>query len=347
MKRFMVLFLFLIIPLSLFAAPKELRIYTWSDYFDQAVIKQFEKESGVKVILGTYDNNEEMFDEIKKKGAKNYDVAFPSTYFLDRMARLGMLQPLDHSKLPNMKNMNKALLNKPYDPKNTYSTPYMWGSTAIAVNTKKINPAGIKSWNALWNPAFKGRVFLMDDVREVFGMGLRSSAFSGNDTNPEHIKTAYDKLLKLMPGVKVMSSEKPGEYFRKNLVDIGMIWSSEIFTMSDTHPHIKYIFPDEGAIFWVDSIVIPKGAQNLDSAHLFINFMMKPDVAKKNSEYTGCATANQSAVSLLDKKIQNNKTVYPDPTDLVRGEFQTDVGNAISLYEKYWESLKKEQKGKK
>ncbi len=344
MKKWFCVALLVVVPLSLPAAQQELKIYNWSDYIDPGVIAQFEQQTGIKVTLDTYDSNEQMFDRLKSTPQSGYDVAFPSTYYLDRMSHLGMLQSLDHARLPNLVHMNKALLNKDYDRNNTYSVPYMWGSTAIGVNARHVNAASITSWNDLWNPSFKGRVFLMDDVREVFGMALRSLGYSGNDTDPEHIRLAYEKLQKLMPNVKVIDSESPGEFFLNDEVDIGLIWGSEVFIANEKSPDIKYVYPKEGALFWVDSIVIPRGATNIENAHRFMDFMMKPGIAKTNGEYTGCASANQSATDMLDEKMQTLATVYPQPNDLVRGEFQTDVHEALSLYEKYWELLKKQVK---
>ncbi len=162
-----------------------------------------------------------------------------------------------------MKNLNPQLLNKPYDPNNVYSVPYMWGSSAIGVNAKYVKPSSITSWNDLWNPAFKGKVLLMDDVRDVFAMSLRSLGYSGNDTNPEHIKAAYQKLLKLKPSVKVFNSDSPKQPFLNNEVYIGQIWGGEVYQAGKENPNIVYIYPREGATFWVDSMVIPTSVRNI------------------------------------------------------------------------------------
>lgn len=330
----------LILPVSALAAKEVVYVFNWSEYIDPAVLKLFEKETGIRVKYSTFDSNEAMFAKIRLVKKAGYDVAFPSTYFVERMRRLNMLIPLDKSKLPNLKNINPDLLDKPYDPGNTYSVPYLWGSSAIGVNAAEIDPSTITSWDDLWNPAYKGRVLLMDDVRDVFGMALRSLGYSVNETDPGRIDEAYEKLLKLKPNVKVFNSDSPKQPFLNNEVVIGQIWGGEVYQANEENPDIAYVYPKEGATFWADSMVIPANARNVNNAHTFIDFMCRPDVAKMNCEYVGYATANLKAQEMLDERTRNHKAAYPDKADLDRGEFQADVGEAIMIYEKYWEMLK-------
>jgi spermidine/putrescine transport system substrate-binding protein len=340
MKKTLAILFLMVIPVLTFAAKPEVYVFNWSEYIDPAVLKQFEKETGIRARYSTYDSNEAMFAKLRIVQKAGYDVAFPSTYFVERMRRLGMLSPLDKSKVPNLKYINPDLLNKSYDPNNTYSIPYMWGASAIGINSKVIDPRTITSWNDIWNPKFKGKVLLMDDVRDAFAMALRSLGYSGNDRDPNHIKKAYEKLKLLKPSVKVFNSDSPRQPFLNNEVIIGQIWGGEVYQANQENPDIKFIYPKEGATFWVDNMVIPKTAKNIDYAHTFINFMCRPDIAKKNCEFIGYATANYKAQQMLDPKTRNHKAVYPDEADLKRGEFQSDVGEAIMIYEKYWEMLK-------
>lgn len=341
MKKLCVLIaLALVIPVSGFAAKEVVYVFNWSQYIDPAVLKLFEKETGIRVKYSTFESNEAMFAKIRLVKKAGYDVAFPSTYFVERMRRLNMLAPLDKTRLPNLRNLNPDLLDKPYDPGNAYSVPYLWGSSAIGVNAAEIDPSSVTSWDDLWNPAYKGRVLLMDDVRDVFGMALRSLGYSVNETEPGRIEEAYEKLLGLKPSVKVFNSDSPKQPFLNSEVAIGQIWGGEVYQANEENPDIAYVYPKEGATFWVDSMVIPANARNADNAHAFIDFMCRPDVAKMNCEYVGYATANSKAQEMLDEKTRSHKAVYPDKADLDRGEFQADVGEAIMIYEKYWEMLK-------
>ena len=340
MKKMLAVLVFVLLPAFAFGAKQEVFVYNWTDYIDPAVLKQFEKEAGIKVRYSTYDSNEAMFAKLKIVQKAGYDVVFPSTYYVERMRRLNMLTPIDKSKIPNMKYLNHELLNKPYDPNNTYSVPYMWGASGIGVNSKYVDPKSVTSWNDLWNPKYKGKLLLMDDVREVFAMALRSIGYSGNDRDPNHIKKAYEKLKFLKPSVKVFNSDSPRQPFLNNEVIIGQIWGGEVYQANKENPDIKLIYPKEGAVFWMDNIVIPKSVRNVEAAHKFIDFMCRPEVAKKNCEFIGYATANLKGQQMLDPKIRNSKAAYPDEAEIKKGEFQADVGNAIMTYEKYWEMLK-------
>ncbi|MDT8273829.1 MAG: extracellular solute-binding protein [Desulfomonilia bacterium] len=339
MKKIVAFLVVLLVPGLIFASGKEVYVFNWSEYIDPAVLEQFENETGIEVKYSTFDSNEAMFAKLKiTRGG--YDVAVPSTYFVDRMRKLDMIEPLDRAKIPNLRYLDPSLLNKPYDPNNVFSVPYMWGSSAIGVNAEKIDPSTITSWNDLWRPEFRGQVLLMDDVREVFAMALRSLGYSGNDTNEEHIRAAYEKLRELRPNIKLFNSDSPRQPFLNNEVSIGQIWGGEVYQANQEMPNLQYIYPREGAIFWVDSMVIPKGAPNRENAHIFINFMLRPEVAKMNSEYVGYATPNLEALSMLEEETRAHKAVYPDKVIVEQGEFQTDVGEAILIYAKYWEMLK-------
>ncbi len=248
---------------------------------------------------------------------------------------------LDHSLLPNLKSLDSALLNKEYDLKNNYSIPYMWGSTGIAVNTEMFPKEAVTSWKDLWKPIFKGQLLLQDDLREVFHMALKIKGYSSNTKEPKEIEEAYDLLTGIMPNVLLFNSDSPRLPLLAGEVAIGMIWNGEAWMAQQENPKIEYIYPEEGANFWVDSFVIPIGARNPKGAHAFINFMMRPDIAKICVEEYGYATAVMPAVKLLDPKISNSLTIFPPANVIANGEFQNDAGSAIEIYQKYWEKLRR------
>nr|WP_320192117.1 extracellular solute-binding protein [uncultured Desulfobacter sp.] len=321
-------------------AAEKIYVYNWTEYLPESVIAQFTKETGIEVVYATYESNEAMYAKLKLIKKNGYDVAVPSTYFVSKMGREGMLMKLDQTLLPNMKHLDPELLNKDYDPDNNYSIPYMWGSTGIAVNTDEIPKEQITSWKDLWKHEFKGRLLLQDDLREVFHMALRLKGFSGNTTNPKEIEQAYLLLKDLMPNVLLFNSDSPRLPFLAGEVSIGMMWNGEAWMAQQENPAIQYIYPKEGASFWVDSFVIPKGARNPKGAHAFINFMMKPEVAKTCVEEYGYPTPVKRAIALLDANIKGNRTIFPDTKVIQQGEFQNDVGQAIEIYQKYWEKLR-------
>lgn len=315
-------------------------VYNWAEYIPEGVLEAFEKETGIKVEYSTYENNEVMHAKLKLQKGKGYDVVVPSTYLVAKMRDEGLLQKIDHSKLKNLENLSISLMNKPYDPGNQYSIPYLWGSTGIGVNAKEIDPSTIAAWADLWDSKWQGKLLLTDDVREVFHMALKKNGFSTNTTNPEEIKTAYEDLQKLMPNVLVFNADSPRTPFLAGDVNLGMIWSGEVTMAQKENPDIQYIFPKEGAGFWVDSFAIPVGAENVENAHKFIDYMLRPEVGKKVVEELGYSTPNTAAQDLLPEALRNNPVIFP-PIDVIeKGEFQNDVGEAMSLYNSYWEKLK-------
>lgn len=333
------IFVFVALVLSLFSNEKVLYVYNWSEYMPDSVLKDFTKETGIQVKYSTYDSNEAMYAKVKTIGTSSYDIIVPSTYFVNKMSRENLLVKLDKSKLPNYKNLDTKLLSKPFDPNNDYSIPYLWGSTGISYNANSVKEP-IDSWNNLWNSEYKNNVLLNDDMREVFGMALKILGYSSNSTNPKEIEEAYKKLREILPNVKMFYSESQKQVYLNEEVRIGMNFNGEGFMANEENEAIKYIYPKEGALLWIDSLVIPKGAKNIDNAHVFINYLLKPEVSQVISEEIGYPSPNAKTLELLDEKTRNNRIIYPNEQDLVNSEFQTDVGEALPVYEKYWEMLK-------
>lgn len=333
------IFVLFALVLNLFGNEKVLYVYNWSEYMPDSVLKNFTKETGIKVKYSTYDSNEAMYAKVKTIGTSSYDIIVPSTYFVNKMSREKLLVKLDKSKLSNYKNLDTKLLSKPFDPNNDYSIPYLWGSTGISYNADLVKEP-IDSWKNLWNPEYKNSVLLNDDMREVFGVALKVLGYSSNSTNPKEIEEAYLKLKELLPNVKMFYSESQKQVYLNEEVKLGMNFNGEGFMANEENEAIKYIYPKEGTLLWIDSLVIPKGAKNIDNAHIFINYLLKPEVSKIISEEIGYPSPNAKTLELLDEKTRNNRTIYPNEDDLLNSEFQIDVGEVLPTYEKYWEKLK-------
>ncbi len=334
--------IFMLLPVSISAAEK-VYVYNWTEYIPEAVLRQFTKETKIKVIYTTYDSNETMYAKLKLVRGEGYDVVFPSTYFVNKMSREGMLQPLDHSMIPNIGELDSAVLDKEFDPGNVYSVPYMWGSTGIAVNTDIIDAAMVTSWRDLWSSEYKGQLLLQDDMREVFHMALKIKGHSSNTRDPKEIEAAYNLLKELMPNVLLFNSDSPRLPYLAGEVNIGMIWNGEAWMAQEENPSIKYVYPAEGANFWIDSFAIPRGAKNIGNAHKFIDFMLRPDIAVLCVEENGFASPVTAALPLLSEEVRQSEVIFP-PIEVIRaGEFQTDVGEALVIYQKYWEKLRSGQ----
>ncbi len=339
MKR--LLFVLLALVTVSAQAAEQLIVYNWADYLPKEVLKQFTKETGIKVKYSTYDTNEVMYAKVKTLGGGGYDVVVPSTYYVDKMRREGLLSEIDKSKVPNLKNLDPKVLNQPYDPDNRYSVPYLWGSTGIAVRPdRKGNTPEVASWADLWNPGLKRQLLLIDDVREVFMMALRVLGHSGNTRNEAEIEAAYNKLKELMPNVKVFNAESPKDTYLSGEARVGMIWNGEAYMAQKEVKDLRFVMPKEGPSLWMDNLVIPAKAPNAEAAYKFIDFLLRPEIGKLIAEEIGYTSPNLAAVALLPEKVRNNRTAYPAAEDLAKGEFQVDVGDALPVYEKYWQRLK-------
>ncbi len=186
---------------------KVLNLYAWSDYVPQQMLDDFSAKYGIKVNYDTYSSNEEMLAKLQA-GASGYDVSIPSDYTVDIMAKQGMLEKLDMSKIPNFANIDKRFTNLYYDPGNQYSVPYQWGTTALAYDKTKV-PFEPKSWSDLWDPRFKGRLVVLDDEREVTGVALQVLGYDKNSTDPNQLKEAEQKLIALKPNILLFNSDDP------------------------------------------------------------------------------------------------------------------------------------------
>lgn len=342
MRKYLFLILLVLsLAVNVKALAEELNVYIWSEYLPESVIERFTKETGIKVNVSTYDNNESLYAKVKLlSNSKNgYDLIVPSTYFVSKMKNEKLLMEIDKSKLSNFKNIDENLINKPFDPQNSYSVPYLWGSTAICYNAKYVKEP-VDSWDILFDPQYKNKILLTDDVRDVFQVALKLLGYSGNDTDEDHIKQAYEKLKTLIPNVKIFNSASPKLNYINEEVIIGLNHSGEAYMASLENSDIKYVYPKEGAILWMDSLVVPANAKNIENVYKFIDFLLKPEVAKEISESIGFATANKAAIPLISEEVRNNSTIYPSKEIQEKGEFQNDVGEAIVIYEKYWEMLK-------
>lgn len=318
-------------------------IYAWTNEIPDVVVRQFEKETGIKVNISTYENNEIMYAKLRTGKNPGYDIVMPSSYFVDRMRRLNMIEKLEKSKISNWKAINPKFQHPDYDPNLEYSIPHVWGLTGIFLNRKYHAPQDITNWQDLWNPKYKNQLMVLDDVREIFSMALLSLGYSANDKNPQHIHEAFLKLKKLMQNIKVFSSDTVASIIIDEDATLGMAWNGDAYKASLENPNIDFIFPKDGFVMWVDNFAIPKQAPHKAAAYVFLNFITRPDIAVQVAFYSKFSTTNIVAQNRLPANIRNNPIAYPPQSIMAKGQFQTDVGDeALALYEKYWEELKME-----
>lgn len=339
----MIVFCLLILLASpAWAGSAEIHLYNWSDYLPQEVLDQFTQETGIQVKNSTYDSNEALYAKLKLLNGGGYDLVVPSTYFVDKMRREGLLHPIDKSQLSQFQNLDVKHLNKPFDPDNQYSIPYLWGTTGIAVNAAKLNPDEFSRWADLWNPQLKASLLMPNDMREAFHIAFFVLGYHGNTQNPEQVRQAYELLRGLMANIRLFTSDAIDIQFLTGEVNAGVIWNGVAYKVNQEDPNIRYIYPKEGVIIWMDNLAIPAHAPNPANAHKLIDYLLRPDVAKTISEKIGYTSPNREAIQLMPQKLRDNPYVNPPDEILLKGEYQTDIGGAITLYTEYWEKLKTE-----
>ncbi|WP_033827026.1 ABC transporter substrate-binding protein [Bacillus andreraoultii] len=311
-----------------YAGGNTITVYNWGEYIDPALIKQFEKETGIKVIYETFDSNEAMMVKIQQ-GGTTYDVAMPSEYAIEKMKEDDLLLKIDHSKLPNLKNIDQRFMDLSFDPGNEYSVPYFWGTVGIVYNPKILGKREFHSWNDLWADDLKNQILLVDGAREVIGFGLNSLNYSLNDTNEAHLQEAKNKLVTLQPNIKAIVGDEIKMLLVNEEAPIGVVWSGDAADMMAENENLDYIVPEEGSNLWFDNMVIPKTAKNVEGAHKFINFMLDAEVAAQNADYVGYSTPNKAALKLLPEETVNDDRFYPSEELTKRLEVYANLGKEM------------------
>ncbi|MEE1108282.1 ABC transporter substrate-binding protein [Macrococcoides canis] len=302
-----------------------LYVYNWGEYIDPDLLKKFEKEKGIRVVLETFDSNEAMLAKIKN-GGTSYDIAVPSEYAIQKMKNEKLLLPIDHNKIPNLKNINPDYMDLPFDKKNEYSIPYFWGTVGILYNPEATKGIDFSSWDSLWDKRLKNNVLIVDGAREALGLSLNSMGESLNETDPEKLHKAEQKLEKLAPNVKGVVADEINTMMVQKEADVAVVWSGMGADIMTENENLDFVVPKEGSNLWFDNIVIPKTAQNVEGAHEFINFLLDAQNAKQNTEWVGYATPNDAALKLLDKETREDERFYPSKEVQKKLEVYEDLG---------------------
>ncbi|WP_035918728.1 ABC transporter substrate-binding protein [Legionella fairfieldensis] len=334
------LFLILALTSSLLQANPTVNVYIWGGEIPKTVLQEFERETGITVHLSTYDSNETLYAKLKAGGPGLYDVILPSAYFVERMYKQGLLSKLDPEQLPNLVNLDKQFTNNSYDQGNHYSVPLIWGATGIFYNKSVVKTAP-KTWQDLWQHHWQHQLMLLDDSREVFSMALISLGFDPNESNPQHIEAAYNRLLQLVPNIKLFASDSIQAVMIDEDAIAGLAWNADALKAQQENPDINFSYPQEGFVIWIDCLAIPLNPPHPKEAYQFINFMLKPEISVKIALTEGQAITNAKGRDLLPKSIRENPIVYPSAEILKHGYMQRDVGEeTLALYSQYWQQLK-------
>ncbi|HEY8154393.1 MAG TPA: spermidine/putrescine ABC transporter substrate-binding protein [Myxococcota bacterium] len=315
----------------------ELNLFAWSEYVPQSVLEGFSKETGIQVNYETYGSNEEMLAKLMS-GASSYDLIQPSEYVVEALVKENLLLPLDKSKIPNLKNIGPEYWKQPHDPDLTYSVPYMQGTVGIIVNTEKVKEP-VTGYADVFQDKYKGRIVILDDALEIVTWGLATLGIGPDGVTKENLEKVRPVLAKWLPLVKVYDSDSPKTALLNGDVDLGIAWSGEAAILIKEQPgKFAYALPKEGAHMFIDNLVIPKGAEHVDAALAFIDYILRPDVSRVISEEFPYTNPNLEARKLLSKAEQENPASYP-PGNPKLATFR-DIGPLAADVDKLFTDLK-------
>jgi len=314
------------------AEEKVLNFYNWSDYIEPSVIEAFTKETGIKVQYDVFDSNE-MLETKLLAGSTGYDIVVPSASFMYRQIKAGVHQKLDKSQLTNLGNVDPDIAKRleAFDAGNEHSVNYMWGTSGVGYNTKKIaermKDAPVGSFAMFYDPKVVSKfadcgVSILDAPSEVIGTVLIYLGKDANSEKPEDLAAAEAVLKAVRPYIKNFHSSAYIEQLANGEICLALGWSGDVLqakTRADEAKNgveLDYRIPKEGAVMFFDQLAIPKDAKHPKNAHLFIDYLLRPEVAAKNSSYISFANANKASTPLIDAEVTGNPNVYP-PAELM------------------------------
>ena len=286
-----------------------LKLYLPGEYLGENVISDFEKQYGVRVIVENFDSNEMMYTKLM--AGDRYDVIIPSDYMIERLMNEDFLQPLDKSMIPNMENMSDAVLGMSYDPDNTYSIPYFWGSVGLVYNHENVDPAVIESegWEVLRNTDYAGHIYIYDSERDSFMMAFKALGYSMNTEDPNEINDAYEWLLQMNNTMSpVYVTDEVIDGMMNGYKDIAVVYSGDAAVVLDENEDMSFYMPSQGTNIWCDAMVIPPNAENPKLAHEFINYMLTYEAAFDNTETVGYTSPNAEVF----EEMTSSEDLYAD-----------------------------------
>ncbi|MDW6025131.1 polyamine ABC transporter substrate-binding protein [Mesorhizobium sp. BAC0120] len=321
------------VAFSAHAQEKVVNVYNWSDYIDPSIIEDFTKETGIKVTYDVYDSNEILETKLLA-GGSGYDVVVPTASpFMARQIEAGVYQKLDKSKLPNLSNMWDVITERTakYDPGNEYSVNYMWGTVGLGYNTKKVSDAlgveVIDSWDVFFDPEKLKKladcgVYVLDSPTDILPITLKYLGLDPESKSPDDLAKAEEALMKVRPYIRKFHSSEYINALANGDICLAIGWSGDVFQARDRAAEadqgvtIDFAIPKEGAEMWFDQMAIPADAKHVDEAHAFINYMMKPEVAAKATNYVFYSNGNKASQQFIDKEILDDPAIYPDEATL-------------------------------
>jgi spermidine/putrescine transport system substrate-binding protein len=321
-------------------ASKELNIYAWAGEVPDAVVAAFEKKTGVKVTIDTFDSNETMIAKLAA-GGSGYDIIEPSQYAVQLLVGQKLLEKIDYDQVEGMDNLTEKFVNPGYDPDNAYSIPWVWGTTGLLYN-QDCTGEEITSWSSMFDEKYKGKVYMLDNMLAAYIVGLQANGLPATSTDEDEIAKATQTLIDQKPMLAGYNSTNYYDLVASGDACIAEAWGgSSVAKVVGENPSVHYILPKEGGTIWTDSFSIAADAPHSDAAYKWLNFTLDPETAALATNEGSMATANAGAAEhITDEALLNNAAIFAPDDMLTNSEFIVDPGEAMTFYQDGWTRVK-------
>lgn len=327
-----------------------LNVYNWglyiSDGSDESVdvLSAFEELTGIEVNYTTFDSNESLYAKMKSGGAV-YDVIFPSEYMIGKMAAEGMLASLDYTNIPNFANIGSDYTGWDFDPENTYSVPYTWGTTGLIYNTTLVDEAPT-SWSALWDVQYANNVLMFNNSRDAYAIAAKKLGYSLNPASVEEVDIIMEELKAQKSVVQAYVMDEIFDKMEGGEAALAPYYAGDALTMIADNPDLAFVHPSEGVNFFVDSMCVPANSKNKAAAELFINYMCEPSVGLANCDYIGYSTPITAVWEQLDDELKYSEIAYPGDDVMGKAEVFTTLPDEINAaLDAQWSEMKSYEEG--
>ncbi|MGN0984764.1 MAG: PotD/PotF family extracellular solute-binding protein, partial [Gemmiger sp.] len=327
-----------------------LNVYNWGQYIsdgsDDSVdtLSSFEDLTGIKVNYTTFDSNESLYAKMKSGGA-TYDVIIPSDYMIGKMIAEDMLAPLDYKNIPNLANIGQEYLGWDFDADNTYSVPYMWGTTGLIYNTTLVEEAPT-SWDALWDVQYANNVLMFNNSRDAYAIAAKRAGYSLNPSSVEEVRTVMEDLKAQKGVVQAYVMDEIFDKMEGGEAAMAPYYAGDALTMIDDNPDLAFVHPEEGVNFFVDSMCIPANSKHKEAAEMFINYMCEPSVGLANCDYIGYSTPITAVWEELDDDLKYSEIAYPGEEVMAKAEVFVTLPDEVNAeLDSQWSEMKSYEEG--
>lgn len=316
---------------------KKLNLYNYDTYIGETTLADFNKTTGIETKLDLFADMDELFAKMKG-GNPGYDAIVVANDYLERMIKANMVTPLDHSKIPNMSNIDPEFANPAFDPGRKFSIPYMWGTIGIGYRKSAVGEEKMDTWKVLLDSdKFAGKISLLGDAQNVLGCALKYLGFSFNSKNPDEFKKAEELLIAHKKNIKVFAPDNGQDLLASGEVVACMEWNGDIAQVMAEDDDLNYLVPQEGTNIWQDTWAVPAGGKHPENAHAFLNFVLDAENGKNIATTVQYATPNLAAKKLMPEEYVNNPAIFPPKDVLAKCEYLTYQGEELAkLRDQTW-----------